>query len=249
MISTRQQGAVYEIILDRAPQRNALTVEMIGALAAAVAAADGAADCRCVVIKSSSAHFCAGRELAADRARDLDSVLAYDDAYAAVFERLRVLNKPSLAVVRGYAVAGGFTLAMGCDFVIADESAKFGAVEMNHRFPAAINTALLSHLLGPRRALEILLLGEITGARAMHEMGLINRLTTDAPALAALEAALSAQLAALDPAAVRLTKEMHRAACNMPLADALTMGKQLNALLLAAGRIDEASRAFAARRK
>ena len=249
MISTRQQGAVYEIILDRAPQRNALTVEMIGALAAAVAAADGAADCRCVVIKSSSAHFCAGRELAADRARDLDSVLAYDDAYAAVFERLRVLSKPSLAVVRGYAVAGGFTLAMGCDFVIADESAKFGAVEMNHRFPAAINTALLSHLLGPRRALEILLLGEITGARAMHEMGLINRLTTDAPALAALEAALSAQLAALDPAAVRLTKEMHRAACNMPLADALTMGKQLNALLLAAGRIDEASRAFAARRK
>lgn len=249
MINTRQQGAVYEIILDRAPQRNALTVEMIGALAAAVAAADVAADCRCVVIKSSSAHFCAGRELAADRARDLDSVLAYDDAYAAVFERLRVLSKPSLAVVRGYAVAGGFTLAMGCDLVIADESAKFAAVEMNHRFPAAINTALLSHLLGPRRALEILLLGEITGARAMHDMGLINRLTADAPALAALEAALSAQLAALDPAAVRLTKEMHRAACNMPLADALTMGKQLNALLLASGRIDEASRAFAARRK
>ncbi len=249
MINTRQQGAVYEIILDRAPQRNALTVEMIGALAAAVAAADVAADCRCVVIKSSSAHFCAGRELAADRARDLDSVLAYDDAYAAVFERLRVLSKPSLAVVRGYAVAGGFTLAMGCDLVIADESAKFGAVEMNHRFPAAINTALLSHLLGPRRALEILLLGEITGARAMHDMGLINRLTADAPALAALETALAAQLAALDPAAVRLTKEMHRAACNMPLADALTMGKQLNALLLASGRIDEASRAFAARRK
>jgi len=48
---------------------------------------------------------------------------------------------------------------------------------------------------------------------------------------------------------VRLTKETHRAACNMPLADALVVGKQLNALLLASGRIDEASRAFAARRK
>jgi hypothetical protein len=163
---------VCEIVLDRPQQRNALSAEMIGSLAAAIAAADVAADCRCVVIKSSSEHFCAGRELAPDRERDLNSVLAYDDAYAAIFERLRVLNKPSLAVVRGYAVAGGFTLAMGCDFVIADESAKFGAVEMNNRFPAAINTALLSHLLGPRRALEILLLGEMTGARAMHDMGL-----------------------------------------------------------------------------
>jgi enoyl-CoA hydratase/carnithine racemase len=249
MIRVQQHGAICEIILDRPQQRNALTVEMIGSLASAVATADAAADCRCVVIKSSGEHFCAGRELAPDRARDLDSVLAYDDAYAAIFERLRVLNKPSVAVVRGYAVAGGFTLAMGCDFVIADESAKFGAVEMNNRFPAAINTALLSHLLGPRRALEILLLGEITGARALHEMGLINRLAADAPALAALEATFSAQLAALDPAAVRLTKETHRAACNMPLGDALAVGKQLNALLLASGRIDEASRAFAARRK
>lgn len=249
MIRVQQQGAICEIVLDRPQQRNALTVEMIVSLAAAVAAADAAADCRCVLIKSSSEHFCAGRELAPDRARDLDSVLAYDDAYAAIFERLRVLTKPSVAVVRGYAVAGGFTLAMGCDFVLADESAKFGAVEMNNRFPAAINTALLSHLLGPRRALEILLLGEMTGARALHEMGLINRLAADAAALAALEAAFAAKLAALDPAAVRLTKETHRAACNMPLADALAVGKQLNALLLASGRIDEASRAFAARRK
>ena len=173
MIRVEQQGAVCEIVLDRPQQRNALTVDMIGSLAAAIAAADVAADCRCVVIKSSSEHFCAGRELAPGRERDLNSVLAYDDAYAAIFERLRVLNKPSLAVVRGYAVAGGFTLAMGCDFVIADESAKFGAVEMNNRFPAAINTALLSHLLGPRRALEILLLGEMTGARAMHDICLL----------------------------------------------------------------------------
>lgn len=249
MIRSRQQGAVCEIILDRPGKRNALSFAMIESLAAAVGAAEAAAECRCIVIKSSGEHFCAGRELAPDRARDLDAVLAYDDAYAAIFERLRVLNKPSLAVVRGYALAGGFTLAMGCDFVIADESAKFGAVEMNHRFPAAVNTALLSHLVGPRRALELLLLGEMTSARAMHDMGLVNRLAADAPALAAIEATFVAQLTALDPAAVRLTKETHRAACNMPLADALTMGKQLNALLLASGRIDEASRAFAGRPK
>jgi enoyl-CoA hydratase/carnithine racemase len=80
-------------------------------------------------------------------------------------------------------------------------------------------------------------------------MGLINRMAAGANALAAVEAELIAKITALDPAAVRLTKETHRASANMPLADALTMGKQLNALLMASGRIDEASTAFAARRR
>ncbi|MDB5810425.1 MAG: Enoyl-CoA hydratase [Betaproteobacteria bacterium] len=249
MIRIQNRASVREIILDRPDRRNALNPEMIASLTLALTEAGAASDCRCIVIKGAGAHFCAGRELAADLPRDLDSVLAYDDAYAAIFERLHKLTKPSIAVVSGYAVAGGFTLAMACDFVIADESAKFGAVEMNNRFPAAVNTAVLSNLLGPRRALELLLLGEITSARTLFDMGLINRLAADADELAAVETTLTAQIAALDPAAVRLTKETHRAACNMPLADALTLGKQLNALLLASGRIDEASRAFTARRK
>lgn len=249
MIRIENRGSVRELILDRAKQRNALSVGMIESLVAALAAADAAPGCRCIVIKSSSGHFCAGRELAPGQARDLAAVLAYDDAYAAIFEHLRTLTKPSVAVVRGYAVAGGFTLAMACDFVLADESAKFGALEMKNSFPAAINTAVLSHLIGPRRALELLLLGDTVSARELHAMGLVNRIARDAAELAATEAALTAQLAALDPVAVRLTKETHRAASNMPLADALTMGKQLNALLLASGRIDEAGKAFARRRK
>lgn len=248
MIRIQNEGAVRRLLLDRPDQRNALSAEMIAALAEELATADRDADCRCVVIAAAGEHFCAGRELAAGRARDLASTLAYDDAYAAIFERLRTLSKPSVAVVRGYAVAGGFTLAMACDFVLAETASKFGAVEMKNAFPAAINTAVLSHLLGARRALELLLLGEIIGAGELFEMGLINRLAADSAALAALEAEFTSKLVALDPIAVRLTKETHRAASNMPLADALTLGKQLNALLLASGRIDEASAAFAKRR-
>jgi len=59
-------------------------------------------------------------------------------------------------------------------------------------------------------------------------MGLVNRVVAGADELAATEAEFTAKLAALDPVAVRLTKETRRAAANMPLADALTMGKQLN---------------------
>ncbi len=249
MIRVENAGMVRQLILDRPQRRNALTVEMIDSPAAAIAAAGAAYDCRCVVIKGAGEHFCSGRDLAPGRARDLVSTLEYDDAYARIFERLHALGKPSVAVVRGFAVAGGFTLAMACDFVLAEEGAKFGAVEMKNGFPAAVNTAVLSHLVGARRALELLLLGEMVPAAELHAMGLVNRLARDADALAATEAELTAKLAGLDPAAVRLTKETHRACVNMPLADALTMGKQLNALLLASGRIDEAAASFAARRK
>jgi len=237
------------MVLDRTAQRNALSAEMISELAAALGAADADSACRCVVIKGAGEHFCAGRELVPGKARDLTAVLAYDDAYAAIFERLRALSKPSIAVVRGYAVAGGFTLAMACDFVIAEASAQFGALEMKNGFPASINTALLSHLIGARRALELLLLGEMVAGHELHAMGLVNRIADGASELALMETTLTTQLAALDPVAVRLTKETHRATSNMPLADALTVGKQLNALLLASGRIDEAGRAFAERRK
>jgi enoyl-CoA hydratase/carnithine racemase len=249
VIRIENHGAVRQLILDRPRQRNALNLEMIDALAEALAAADVAHECRCIVIKGAGEHFCSGRELAPGRARDLVSTLAYDDSYAAIFERLHKLSRPSVAVVRGYAVAGGFTLAMACDFVLAESAAKFGAVEMKNGFPAALNTAVLSHLVGARHALELLLLGEILPASELRAMGLVNRVVAGADELAATETEFTAKLAALDPAAVRLTKETRRAAANMPLADALTMGKQLNALLLASGRIDEASQAFAARRK
>ncbi|MEK6592955.1 MAG: enoyl-CoA hydratase/isomerase family protein [Pseudomonadota bacterium] len=250
MLRIKKKDAVTSLILDRPERRNALNVDMIGALSAALARADADVRCRCVVIKGAGDHFCSGRELAAGgRCRDLDAVLAYDDAYCEIFQRLQMLSKPSVAVVRGYAVAGGFTLAMACDFVLAEENAKFGALEMKNGFPAAVNTAVLSHLIGRRRALELLLLGDIATARELFEFGLINRMAPNVKALAEVESAFVLKLAALDALAVRLTKETQRAVVNMPLSDALAVGKQLNALLMASGRIDEAARSHASRRR
>lgn len=249
MIRSESEGHVVRLVIDRPQRRNALSFEMIRALATALAAVDADASCQCVVIEGAGDNFCSGRELApGDGNRSLEQVLAYDDAYGEIFQRLNALTKPSLAVVRGYAVAGGFTLAMACDFVIADESARFGALEMKNGFPAAINTAVLSRGLGRRRALELLLFGNTVSATELFGLGLVNRLASDADELRQIAADWTARLGALDATAVRLTKETYRAVAGLPLADALTVGKQLNALLLASGRIDEAAAAFAERR-
>lgn len=241
MIAVGRSGGVTALTLNRPERRNALDAAMIRDLCAALAAADADADCRCVVLKGAGGSFCSGRDLgAAAQLRGLAPVLEYDDAYARIFMLLASLGKPSVAVVQGYAVAGGLTLAMGCDFVLAEAGAQFGALEMKRGFPAALNSAVLAHKTLPRNALELLLSAGTHGARRLYEMGLINRVAADAGELARIEGEFVASLVALDPLAVKLTKETLRAAASMPYAEALTLGKQLNALLMASGRIAEA---------
>ena len=245
MITTKTDGPVTTLVLDRPAKRNALTWEMITSLRLGIAAAEADENCRALVITGAKGHFAAGRDLGdADASTPLPDVMAYEDAYTAVFEMLRRSAKPSIAVVQGYAVAGGFTLAMGCDFVIADRSARFGVLEMRGGFPAAINTVILSYLCGPRHAMELLLSADVFPPETLFRMGLINELAADDKELAEISKHRIDALIALDPIAVRLTKEMGRAASTMPLAEALVMAKQLNSLLMTSGKIDAAAGQF-----
>ena len=133
---------------------------------------------------------------------------------------------------------------MGCDFVIADRSARFGALEMRGGFPAAVNTAILSHLCGPRHAMELLLSADMFPADTLFRMGLINELAANVKELAEIPKRRINALFALDPVAVRVTKETGRTASAMPLAQALVMAKQLNSLLMTSGKIDAAAKQF-----
>lgn len=238
---------VMQIRINRPERRNALDTASFTALGELFAAAEADPDCRVLRLEGAGGHFCAGRDLAAAGARDLSSVLAWDEAWTRIYRLLRSSSKPSVAVVEGYAVAGGFTLAMACDFVLADSGAKFGALEMRNGFPAAVNTPVLTKLVGPRLALEFLLFGDLIGARRLHEALLINRLVDGADALSEAADDFCARLAALDADAVAMTKELHKATLSMPLDDALTMGKHANALIKASGRLDEAAARHARR--
>ncbi|MCZ6842858.1 MAG: enoyl-CoA hydratase/isomerase family protein [SAR324 cluster bacterium] len=250
MIRIERDGPVTALILNRPERRNALNEEMIRGLRDGVLAAQADAACRCLVIKGAGEHFCAGRDISGKvGGKTLEDTLAFDDLYTGLFEALRTMSKPSVAIVRGFAVAGGFTLAMGCDFVLAEQNAQFGALEMRGGFPAAVNTALLTHLTTPRMALEFLLSADTFPAVRLCEAGLINRLAADEQALHEIEREFVAGLVALEPVAVKLTKETQRATAALPMGEALLMAKQLNSLLAASGQIDKGVKRFAESRK
>ena len=245
MLQIEKLDETTTLTLNRPKQRNALDAAVIDSLTHAIEEAEADAGTRCLVIRGAGGNFCAGRDLTRPPERNLTSALAADEAWTKVNRILHTMSKPTVALVEGYAVAGGFTLAMICDFVLAEEGAKFGVLEMRRGFPAAINTPVLTNLVGPRLALEFLMFGDLISARRLYEVGLINRLVDGAEALNQLAQQFVRNLVALDRDAVRMTKEALRAARNMPLLDALEMGKLGNALIAASGRMDEAMQDYA----
>ncbi len=241
MIATLKDGATTTVLIDRPERRNALDHAGVKAVVEAIAAAEADAACRVIAIRGAGGTFCSGRDLADARAdAPLEEILAYDEDWTDIFHLLAGSAKPSVSIVEGHAVAGGFTLAMGCDFVVAEAAAQFGALEMRGGFPASVNSAVLSRVVGPRKALEYLLSADTFPVDHLQASGLINRVASGREQLEAEARKLCAGLAALDPTAVKLTKDAHRMASVMPISEALVMGRHLNALMMATGRITAA---------
>ena len=245
-VDVERNRHVHTLTLNRPDKRNALDREMVLGLESALLAATEDDDCRCVVIRGAGGSFCSGRDLGLEPLEDgLDWYFGWDGEYGAALNRLLAMKKPTVAMVEGYAVAGGFTIAMSCQFVMALDSAQFGALEMRNGFPAAINTAVLTHLLPRRRALELLLSAETFSAADLDRFGLITRLAPDPAALRAGTDAFVSALTRLDPRSVQMTLELHQLVEDMPLAHGVLVGKQMNSLLAASGTIARG----AARRK
>lgn len=240
MLDIDRRDGVTTLLLNRPARKNAFDRALTERLADALESETRDTVCRVIVIKGAGDVFSAGRDLRSADEDLKDDPFAVDNAWVRVFHTLHRSPVPSVAVVRGWAVAGGFTLAMGCDFVLAERSARFGAFEMRHGFPAAVCTPILARLAGPRLGLEFALFGEPIPAERLFAAGLINRLATDADDLAAVEADFVGKLAALDPLAAKLTRDTFRAAETMPLDNALDMGRQLNQMLAALGRFQAA---------
>ena len=245
MIREQTEGGIRRLTIDRPERRNAIDGATAAALGAALARAHGDHDIRVVVIAGAGGGFSTGRDLKASAAKTKAAApdpFAEDEAWVDIFHLLHRAPIPSVAVVEGHAVAGGFTLAMGCDFVLATRDATFGAYEMRHGFPAAVCTPILARLVGPRLGLEFALFGEPISAERLHAAGLVNRLAEDGEDLGRIAGAFTGHLAGLDARAVKFARDTFRAGENMPLDNALDMGRQLNQLIAATGGFAAAGR-------
>ena len=104
-----------------------------------------------------------------------DKIDATLDLFHKVFHLLAKINRPTIAVVNGFALGGGCEVAMACDMVIASEEAQFGQPEIKLAAIPTVATVLLPRLVGRKKAFELIFTGDVIGATEAERIGLVNR--------------------------------------------------------------------------
>jgi enoyl-CoA hydratase/carnithine racemase len=179
-ILVRREGAIARVVLNRPAKLNCVSVAMWVRLRALFEGFDADADLRCVVIEGAGEKaFCVGADIAefgttrATAAQACDYAALSHGALAAIAS----CRHPVIAAIRGLCVGGGLELACVADLRICAEGARFGIpVKRLGLVVATSELAPLQRLVGPARAKEILLTGDLFDAAAAERMGLVNRI-------------------------------------------------------------------------
>ena len=240
-------NGVALLTLDRPQVMNALSFALLAELGDALAALDADPACRVIVITGAGERaFAAGVDIRELAAQSPDSLLGLDPF--AALARIPGMRVPVIAAVRGFALGGGFELALACDLVIASDDAQLGLPELGLGvIPGAGGTQRLTRAIGRARALEVILTGRRMRADEAERLGLVAAVVPAADTVArALE--LAAKIAAAPPLAVASAKAAVNASTRLPLAEGIRFERAAFAALFATEDMQEGMAAFLEKR-
>ncbi|MGI5339707.1 enoyl-CoA hydratase/isomerase family protein [Streptomyces sp. CA-181903] len=210
-IRPHEDGRVAELVLDRPKAMNAVSTELGRSIAEATAALSADRTVRAVVLTSTHERaFCVGADLK-ERNSFTDADLSRQRPHArAAYTGVLELPVPAIAAVHGFALGGGFELALSCDIIVADETAVVGLPEVSVGvIPGGGGTQLLPRRVGAARAAELIFSARRVAAAEARELGLVDQLV---PAGQDRDEALAlaARIAANSPVGLRAAKRALR---------------------------------------
>ena len=241
-------GPVARVTLNRPEKRNALSLELMEELTAALETLGARADVRAIVIEGAGPAFSAGHDLSEMVARELPFYQRLFDVCAALMETIHRVPQPVIAKVHGVATAAGCQLVAACDLAVAAEEARFGTPGVKIGLFCSTPMVPLSRAIGRKRALEMLLTGELIGAATALEWGLVNRVVP-AEALEEAVAELVERIARSSPLTVAIGKEAFYAQIELDEHGAYDLTKQVMAENSQAGDAQEGMCAFLEKRE
>ena len=247
LLVTERDGAVGLAQLNRPKARNALSAELMEALAVQVEEWDADEEVRCIVIAGNNDYFAAGADINAMAVRTFQEALVHPTA--GFWPRMSACRTPLIAAVSGYALGGGCELALLCDLIVASETAEFGQPEiMLGIIPGGGATQRLTRALGKQRAMELVLTGRRIHAMEAFERGLITTVAGKRKWLD--EARQLALVVASRPAfAAQLAKRAIQAADELGLSPGLAHERRLYELAMATEDRVEGMQAFLEKRR
>lgn len=232
LVSYERADAAAWLTLNRPEKLNALSHELVEELRAALRRAVDDDEVKVVLVRGAGRAFSAGYDLTQEAEGHTTGADAWHRVLSAdvtATMELWSLPKPTIAVVRGYCLAGGCELAMACDLVVAADDARFGEPEI--RYGSGPVTLLMPFVIGQKKTNELLYTGDLVDAPTAAALGLVNRVVPG-EALDATATELARRIALAPLPVLRLTKlALTRAYEAMGLREAVQANLDLSAIL------------------
>lgn len=240
-----ERGRILILTLNRPHAKNAMSLQLSEELAEAFEMLDCRDDLSLAVITGAGGTFCAGMDLKGFARGEIPIVP--DRGFAGLVQRPP--RKPLIAAVEGYALGGGFEIALACDLIVAAENATFGLPEVKRGLTANAGGLLrLTDRIPYHMAMELVLTGRMLPAIEAGELRLLNRVAEPGAALdAALE--LAEQVAVNAPLALAVSKQVMVESVDWPINEKFERQHEYVNPIRQSNDAAEGARAFAEKRQ
>jgi enoyl-CoA hydratase/carnithine racemase len=245
-VTVERDGPLAWVVLNRPDQLNAINDDIRIGVPQALGELDADPSIRVIVFRGAGTRgFCAGADIKEKRGVEAAIQVRQRMEKKRWIEALDRVGKPVIAAIHGYCMGGGMELALACDIRFAGTNAVFALPETGlGLIPGGGGTQRLARVIGPGRALDLLLTGERIRVDEAQRIGLVTRVASSADSLLAEVRELALTIAAKPPAASAAVKQAARAALELELKSGLDLELNLFALLAPSSDVREAALAY-----
>jgi enoyl-CoA hydratase/carnithine racemase len=241
------EGPAAIVTLNRPERRNALSLGLMLELTACLDEIGRNREVRAVILGAAGTVFCSGHDLSEMTGRDVNEYRRVFDVCTELMTKIQSIPQPVIAAVQGVATAAGCQLVASCDLAIAAEAAAFGTPGVKIGLFCTTPMVALTRAIGRKRALEMLLTGQMVDARTAADWGLINRAVPGAE-LETEARQLAAKVAEASSLVVALGKQAFYTQIDLDQAKAYAYAKEVMTMNALAGDAQEGISAFLGKR-
>jgi enoyl-CoA hydratase len=248
-VEVTPKGQLCYITINRPELRNALNTETLHEIASALEAMKSDDSVGCIIFTGKGEKsFAAGADIGQLKEKTALDVFR-PNGMQEIYDLIEMYEKPTIAMVNGFALGGGCELALSCDIRVASTNAKFGLPELNLSIiPSAGGTQRLARMVGKGVALDMILTGKMISGEEAHRIGLVSQVVLPGELEAAAED-IASKILAKGPLAVKLAKLSVHAGFETDQKTGLLIEKLAQAVLFSTEDKEEGTSAFLEKRK
>ena len=246
-VTVTQEGPAAVLTLNRPERRNALSLALMQELIAALDEIGRAREARAVILAAAGKVFCSGHDLSEMTGRNINEYREIFNVCTELMTKVQSIPQPVIAEVQGVATAAGCQLVAACDLAIASEAAAFATPGVKIGLFCTTPMVALTRAIGRKRALQMLLTGEMIDARTAADWGLVNQ-AVPAADLSAATRSMAAKVAEASSLVVGLGKQAFYTQIDLDQPKAYAYAKEVMSMNALAADAQEGIGAFLGKR-